>query len=521
MNVRSCIPVVGAALLAFCGALPGRAQTPTDDRPPLVALTVGGGPSPRMNQVAIESNVRYVHGLLPPGTRETILFADGKTDTETVVYLDPPVMPAPAERAFRFLSGEPLTVQAERRRAPRLPLVSGPARKKAVEDALAGALRSPASAPILLYFTGHGSPPRSGDFDNNRFDLWDGEVLSVREAAPLIAPLLAKNRPVVLVMVQCYSGAFGNLLFENGDPKGELLANADLCGFFATVKERPAAGCTPEVNEAEYRDFTSSFFAALSGRDRLGRAVPTEQADFDKNGRVGMNEAFAYAQINEPSIDIPVATSDVFLRRFVEMSDRDLLATPFREIRSSATPAQRAVLDALSTSLGLTTEDRFRLAHTTMGARLDREQDEERGAAVGGDPQRAGRLYQIGALRKRERDALGERFPDLKTARPSSPAWRAARKEAVAHLETLAPERLAALNAAADDLVRDGEDRLASEVTTARWARFVRVAKSVVLARRLRASGKPALIARYDRLLAGEARNPLRPSVATASASAK
>lgn len=504
LRVRLSVVVAGAALLA----LPGRTQTP--GAPPLVALTVGGGPSPRMNQVAIEGNVRYVHGLLPPGTRETVLFADGKTDTETVLYLDPPVTPVPAERAFRFLSGEPLTVQAERRRAPRLPVVSGPAREKAVEDALAGLRNAPANTPVLLYFTGHGSPPRNGNFDDNRFDLWDGGALSVREAAPMIAPL-AKKGPVVLVMVQCFSGAFGNLLFENGDPKGEFLADGDLCGFFATVKERPAAGCTPEVNEAEYHDFTSSFFAALSGRDRVGRPVPTARADYDKNGHVGMDEAFAYAQITEPSIDIPVATSDVFLRRFVEMSDRDLLATPFSEIRASATLAQRAVLDALSTSLGLTTEDRFRLAFTTMGARLDREQDEERGLAVGGDPRRAGRLYQIGALRKRERDALGERFPDLKSARPSSPAWRAARKEAVTYLETLAPERLAALNAAADELIRDGESRLAVQVTTARWARFVRVARSVMLARRLRAAGKPVLVARYDRLLAGEARNPLRP----------
>ena len=516
MNVRSCIPVAGAALLALCGTLPGRAQTPraqtpTADRPPLVALTVGGGPSPRMNQVAIESNVRYVHSLLPLGTRETVLFADGKSDTESVLYLDPPATPAPAERAFRFLAGDPLVVQAERRRAPRLPVLSGPARQQSVADALAGLRSAPANTPVLLYFTGHGSPPRNGDFDNNRFDLWGGEVLSVREAAPLIAPLLAKNRPVVLVMVQCYSGAFGNLLFENGDPKGELLANADLCGFFATVKERPAAGCTPEVNEAEYRDFTSSFFAALSGRDRLGRAVPTEQADYDKNGRVGMNEAFAYAQINEPSIDIPVATSDVFLRRFVEINDRDLLATPYAQIRAAATPAQRAVLDALSTSLALTTEDRFRLAFTTMGARLDREQDEERGITTGGDPLRAGRLYRLAALRKRERDALAERIPEVTNTRPTSPAWRDVRARAVKHLETLPPERLAALNAAADEVLRDQEASLASQVMTARWARFVRLAKSVVLTRRLRATGRPDLIARFDRLLAAEARNPLRP----------
>jgi len=38
----------------------------------------------------------------------------------------------------------------------------------------------------------------------------------------------------------------------------------------------------------------------------------------------------------------------------------------------------------------------------------------------------------------------------------------------------------------------------------------MRVAKSVVLAKRLRATGDAARIARFDRLLAAEARSPLR-----------
>ena len=62
-------------------------------------------------------------------------------------------------------------------------------------------------------------------------------------------------------MVQCYSGAFGNLLFQGGDPAAEAVDH-DIAGFFATVKEKMAAGCTPAVDERDYKDFSSYFFAA-------------------------------------------------------------------------------------------------------------------------------------------------------------------------------------------------------------------------------------------------------------------
>ena len=151
-------------------------------------------------------------------------------------------------------------------------------------------------------------------------------------------------------MVECFSGGFGNLLFRGGDPAGPV-TDKDLCGFFASIPNREAAGCTPEVNEANYRDFTSYFFAALTGKDRLGR--PVTGADYDHDGRVGMNEAFAYALIHDVSIDTPTCTSDVFLRRFVKMPDSAVFATPYSNVLPWAAPAQRAALEGLSHSTGL------------------------------------------------------------------------------------------------------------------------------------------------------------------------
>ncbi|NJN20892.1 MAG: hypothetical protein HC812_06460 [Leptolyngbya sp. RL_3_1] len=95
------------------------------------------------------------------------------------------------------------------------------------------------------------------------------------------------------MMAQCFSGAFANLIYEGGDPEGPV-ALQTRCGFFATVETRPSVGCTPLVNEADYEDYSSSFFAGLSGRDRVGNPAPS--ADYDQDGQVTYAEAHAFTK---------------------------------------------------------------------------------------------------------------------------------------------------------------------------------------------------------------------------------
>src|SRR5262249_6184393 len=156
------------------------------------------------------------------------------------------------------------------------------------------------------------------------------------------------------------SGAFGNVLFAGGDPHAAPV-DREIAGFFAVTPDRMAAGCTPEVNEAEYHDFTSYFFAALTGRDRVGRHVTG--ADYDHDGRVGMDEPYAYSLIHDISIDVPCCTSDTFLRHAVAMDDADVFKTPYSQVRTWATPAQAAALDELSQALKLTGEGRLNQAY--------------------------------------------------------------------------------------------------------------------------------------------------------------
>lgn len=352
MNIRARLlglPLLVALVIAFvaAGHRAPSAAAPSAG-PPLRALLVGGGPSRDYNQVGIESNVRYLRRLLPSGAQVRTLFADGRSDTSTVQYLDD--------------QGK------ERYRATSLKAVDGPSRRASLDREFARLHDTASNSPLLLYFTGHGSPDRAGEYADNGYGLWHEGDLTVHQLSTYLDTLPAST-PVTLVMVQCFSGGFGNLLFQGSDPQGAW-AGRRLCGFFASLPSREAAGCTPEVNEADYHDFTSYFFAALSGRDRLDH--PVSGADYDGNGRVGMDEAFAYTLLHDASIDTPISTSDVFLRRYVTTPDSDVFATPYSQVHAWATPAQRAALDGLSAQLKIQGEGRLAGAYNTVQRRTGR-----------------------------------------------------------------------------------------------------------------------------------------------------
>lgn len=365
--------------------------------PPLRALLVGGGPDPDHNQVAIESNVRYVRRLLPPKTVSRVLFANGNPNSTDVLYED-------AKGNDHFERTD-------------LPSLNGPSRLAAFDQQF-HALRSQAGGPLLLYFTGHGGPGPDS-YDNNEYDMWNNDVLTVKHLAAQIDTLPPKTH-IVVVMVECFSGGFGNLLFQGGDPQGAPLSQ-DLCGFFASVPSRVAAGCTPEVDQADYHDFTSYFFAALSGRDRLGRSVTG--ADYNHDGIVGMDEAYAYALIHDISIDTPTCTSDIFLRRFVKVPDQSAFTTSYSDVLQWATPGQRAVLDSLSQILGYHMEDRLAQAYAMVSHMTGDGDDEDdpHNARVIRFVRTAHSVVLAHALQSSTDSALKARYAELTAAEAQNP----------------------------------------------------------------------------------------------------
>ena len=495
-----------AALLGFAAFCSLSAFSQSSTRTPLQAILVGGGPDTDNNQAAIEGNIRYLNRLLPPQTPRTTLFADGNSKSETVLF---DVESDASDRANRlwkmlFEGKRPDPDSWVATRAPRLnSRLDGASNEKNIARAFAK-VRS--SAPLLAYFTGHGGE-NERDSNNNNYNLWGQEELSVRELARDIARLPQKT-PVTLVMVQCYSGAFGNVLFQDGDPKKPLIER-DIAGFFASTNDRMAAGCTSEVDEAEYHDFTSYFFAAATGRDRVGRAVTG--VDFNRDGRVGGDEAFAYALARDRSIDVPTNTSDVFLRRFAKVSDAQRSSTRWSQLRAWALPSQRFALDELSKELKLSGENRVAQARRLSASASPSMLAEikaafSQGAAEGVAQDR----YDKARLAARERVLV--RWPLL-----SKTGERAKLKGSV--IQTFEREIDAAqwselfeADAAVTQLqMKEAQAESDAENAQAHALRLVRLSDSVLLRRNLQSGQNARLKPRLARLLHAESRSVLPP----------
>lgn len=305
-------------------------------------LVVAGGGAPSYNEIALEKNVQYFQRTLEfmgwDPEVATIFFANGNDGQATVRYLN--------------LFGR------ERFKVPAITNLAGAANAENVQTWLTNypqATNGSNNCPVFMYFTGHGAL-NNQNADNNAMILWEETLMSVQDLAQTLDEWPAEI-PFVTMMAQCYSGAFANLIYEGGDPT-QPVALQTRCGFFATVKTRPSVGCTPLVNEADYRDYSSSFFAGLSGRDRVGHAVAS--ADYDNNGEITFAEAHAFAKVDEETADWPISTSEAWLQRQATPADEQrILELPMQTLAAQARPEQRYVISALVNRLGYDQQESF------------------------------------------------------------------------------------------------------------------------------------------------------------------
>lgn len=307
-------------------------------QPPNFLVLAGGG-APKYNEIALEKNVLYFQRTLQlfgfdPGAA-SIFFANGNDGKATVRYIDPQ--------------------RQERYKAPEIPNLDGPATVGNFQRWLQQMNSQGNSRPVFFYFTGHGYQ-NTRNLEDNAMILWGEDLVGVKQFATSLDRIPAKT-PVVAMMAQCYSGSFANFIYQGGDPRRPV-ALQTRCGFFATVKEYPSIGCTPEVNEADYRDYSSSFFAGLSGRSRIGQ--PVASADYNRDGRVGYNEAHAFAKVDEQGIDLPLSTSEAWLRRRVnDKAEQTILSQPIDRLLSSARPEQQYVVNTLSKRFAFNPRESF------------------------------------------------------------------------------------------------------------------------------------------------------------------
>jgi len=291
-------------------------------------LVVAGGANPATNEIALEKNVLYFQRVMKhlgynPEQEANFFFANGNDGQPTVRYLD--------------------ENDREQFKVPKIPFLNGSSTFNNLVDWFNSPLAQSIDRSLFLYFTGHGLQNQENT-ENNTFLLWNRREVSVQEFTQLL-DLMPTQKPVVTMMAQCYSGSFANIIYEGGNSQNPV-ALQTRCGFFATVETLPSVGCTPEVNEADYKDYSSSFFAGLSGQKRTGENAPS--ADYNQDGRVSYMEAHAFAKVDNESIDLPLSTSENWLRQKASEAEiQEILKQPIATVMKTARPEQIYVINQL------------------------------------------------------------------------------------------------------------------------------------------------------------------------------
>lgn len=257
------------------------------------AVLVNGGGRREINYRSHLEHVRTLVGLLEaagvPHAQITIFSADGENPTADLATRED----APARGAWL------LPANLAGALGPQIDYVSSSVAGYSLRPARLDRLRAwfveegsglGSGDTLLFYVTDHGEK-NDKDTTNNTITLW-GDSLSVSELHDLLASL-DPDVQVVLVMSQCFSGAFAHLMDAAQD---DVLPSGRVCGFFSAPPDRPAYGCYPENRGKLGVGHSHRFFQALGDVDRF--------ADAERRVLVA-----------DDSPDVPHTTLDVFLER--------------------------------------------------------------------------------------------------------------------------------------------------------------------------------------------------------------
>ncbi len=471
-------------------------------------LVVAGGQEAARNQVSLEKNVLFFRKVLEetaaPGADVTEYFSSGNADIRSVQFESADDDDVPAANGYMarlFGSTRYLNLHYRRHTLGEVDGITSTTNLNGWFDDHKESLKP--GDRLIIYVTAHGG--KSGDKskpENTRIFLWNRQSIDVLGLQANLKKL-PDDVAVVMVMAQCYSGGFAHAIFNDTSSEAGTFDQQVVCGFFATVSSRESAGCTPDINEENYDEFTSHFWAAIRGQTRMGK--PVLNCDIDGNGRVSFDEAYAYTILTSQNIDIPMKTSGAFLRERSRFQDDDekkkdtqLLKrhTPYAKTLELAGPVERAILEGLSEQLGLMGDSRYAAV-------------EKRAAEI--ENQRADLLKQFNdkkrisdGHRSAIRDTLLGRWPDLSNllTPQSVKLVSESSDEFVKAVE--AHPRLKAWNKIEKERQAIDEERFALEKKWVRCIRFLRAHNNVVLAENLRRLGDADDLSRFASIRTAE-----------------
>lgn len=184
----------------------------------------------------------------------------------------------------------------------------------------------------IVFGAGHGSGP-SGEMPAT-LSLWTDAAIPLDRLAHHL-DRRKRRGPFAMVLGQCYSGSFSDLLHRGGQGQGEI-AEPIRCVLAAAPHDRTASGCTSDVSDPWAQAYM------LEVAQALGRA----ETDLDGDGAVSLAEAHARAKITDRTTDVPVRSSEAYVARM--LGDAAPEALSYQDALAAAEVEDRAVLLALA-----------------------------------------------------------------------------------------------------------------------------------------------------------------------------
>ncbi|MFK5986464.1 MAG: hypothetical protein QM479_13715 [Pseudomonadota bacterium] len=277
---------------------------------------IGGGPLLDNSQAQIELNTKWVQQLISkykPNAKTKVYFTDGNDpDSDVQVQINNKdsiknltaiarVFGAQQANSIRFYNHRVANVYASTEVNFLYADLSADFKKLKSDDS------------ALIIFQGHGGLNKR-DTSQNSLKLWKDTRLYVTQLEEILQQLDNKV-PVRFILPQCFSGAFERLIYHQAD-KSQALDLSTRCGFFAEDAYEESEGCTSSINEQDYRDYSSYFFAALDGKTRTGEKL-TRNPDRNSDHKISLTEAHFYSLTQAISTDLPRSTSESFLLNWV------------------------------------------------------------------------------------------------------------------------------------------------------------------------------------------------------------
>ena len=268
-------------------------------------LLIGGGFEPVRSEGQIELNVRWVQQILnEKGIDVTTWFTDGNSEGADVVSLAPAEETTTLTPLARIFDNRKFDSLRYREHA--VPDVTGGTDASTLLPALSKRLSADPNSLFLIY-NGHGNQP-SSNAAGASINLWNNSSL---DAVGLHGMLEPRNAPFRWVFAQCYSGGFHRLAYDN-PITGLQLGEAQRCGFTSESAYRVAESCSVSLDVGDYRDYTTYFFAALSGTERDGDELDRDP-DSNGDGVTSPREAHLYTLEYADSNELSRSTSEDYL----------------------------------------------------------------------------------------------------------------------------------------------------------------------------------------------------------------